>query len=72
MSFTEGTTWEKPELVVLTRTRPEEAVLDTCKTAKFETNGSPGAGGSNNGPNHTNDGCYQPAKCDICSSLASS
>lgn len=35
--------WEKPELIVLLRTRPEEAVLAACKTG-----GNAGAGGWRN------------------------
>lgn len=35
--------WEKPELIVLLRTRPEEAVLAACKTG-----GHAGAGGWRN------------------------
>jgi hypothetical protein len=29
-------TWEKPELVVLVRSRPEESVLAHCKTGGIE------------------------------------
>jgi hypothetical protein len=36
--------WSKPELIVLVRGRPEEAVLSACKvfpsSGPFETNGS--------------------------------
>jgi len=28
-----GKAWVRPELIVLVRSGPEEAVLDTCKTA---------------------------------------
>jgi hypothetical protein len=28
----EKKTWTKPELIIVVRTRPEEAVLDLCKT----------------------------------------
>jgi len=30
-------TWEKPELVVLTRSKPEEAVLGFCKQYRVDT-----------------------------------
>ena len=33
-------TWQKPELVVLVRNRPEEGVLATCKSGSYA--GSPG------------------------------
>ena len=35
--------WEKPQLVVLTRSRPEEAVLGWCKQVGLP-GGGPGAG----------------------------
>jgi hypothetical protein len=34
-------TWEKPELIVLVRSRPEEAVLATCK--RLAGGAAPGA-----------------------------
>ena len=33
-------TWQKPQLVVLARSNPEEAILTACKRATFGT-GSP-------------------------------
>lgn len=32
--------WQAPRLVILTRSKPEEAVLDTCKTVNVQA--SPG------------------------------
>ena len=49
--------WEKPELIVLVRSEPEETVLETCKT--FGLLGPP-----------TNSGCY--AGKDPCSELVAS
>ena len=37
--------WHKPEMIVLVRSNPEEAVLTPCKTT---TGGGPGAGASAN------------------------
>ena len=42
--------WVKPELIVLVRNRPEEAVLANCKTL-----GSLGPGGSGGGQGGTAD-----------------
>lgn len=33
-------TWQSPQLIILTRSKPEEAVLSGCKTSVFGT-GSP-------------------------------
>ena len=33
-------TWQAPQLIILARSNPEEAVLDTCKTVNLQT--SPG------------------------------
>jgi len=40
--------WEKPELIVLARSKPEEAVLQGCKAVTGFT-----------GPNDANTGCKQ-------------
>jgi len=37
--------WEKPELIVIVRSKPEEAVLNGCKLAGANP---PGPGSSNN------------------------
>jgi hypothetical protein len=52
--------WHQPELVVLVRGTPEEAVLSFCKAGP----GDPGAGGSNNnqGP-----GCGYSSCASSCS-----
>jgi hypothetical protein len=39
--------WQKPELIVLVRNKPEEQVLNACKTA-----------GTNTGWLNHNDSCY--------------
>ncbi len=50
--------WEKPELVVLVRGRPEEGVLATCKTGYIQ-------GGA--GPTNARDGCIYPlGQCGNC------
>jgi len=46
--------WEKPQLVVLTRSKPEEAVLGWCK--EFEIGAGPNAG-------------YLPYGCHVATSL---
>ena len=43
--------WEKPQLIVLVRSRPEEAVLFACK---LEVNGSGGADFNNDMCHSTN------------------
>lgn len=45
MKNTSKSLWHKPEMIVLVRSNPEEAVLTGCKTA---TGGGPQAGGSAN------------------------
>ena len=57
----EKKTWEKPELTVLVRSNPEEAVLGACKqsaipwaTSNFDGN------------------CYAPPTCVTCVSFAPS
>ena len=52
--------WKKPELIVLVRSRPEENVLDFCKTG--------GSGHINPSDSHV--GCmvgegYQSSDCDL-------
>lgn len=42
MSDLSGATWEKPELIVLVRSRPEEAVLTGCKSASVSGVGKNG------------------------------
>lgn len=53
--------WQKPELVVLVRTKPEEAVLAACKESSEESSG----------PNNYNNRCqiYEVSYCpnDQCS-----
>jgi len=43
----EKSRWKKPELIVLLRSKPEEAVLDACKTT-----------GSPSGSNGRDNTCY--------------
>jgi hypothetical protein len=52
--------WTKPELIVLVRGKPDEAVLDYCK----QTGGTGGAGSAGNDAA----GCIQPAPsvCQVC------
>ena len=58
----ENKDWEKPELIVLVRNKPEEAVLSSCKSA---------AGGDGNGAFLS--GCYVTVACEsVCSFAASS
>jgi hypothetical protein len=55
---TENKQWQKPELVVLVRSKPEEAVLTSCKVM----------GGS--GYHGTNNGCMWESLCQsVCSSI---
>lgn len=49
--------WAMPELIVLLRSKPEEAVLAACKQDK---------GGLNTGLGHTNNGCFQVPSCVSC------
>ncbi len=47
--------WRKPELVVLVRTNPEEAILGYCKTS------------SDTGPSDLYSGCYEDElNCTSC------
>lgn len=52
--------WTKPELIILVRSRPEEAVLDVCKHPGGQipapNNGTTGGGGFNMGCQYQN-GC---------------
>ena len=52
--------WEKPELIVLVRSKPEEAVLGVCKSGHGND-----PGGS--GPGYTNAQCEPYTNCTICS-----
>jgi hypothetical protein len=45
--------WEKPQLIILARSKPEEAVLTACKTDAT-------AGGNAS----QNAGCYSATACD--------
>jgi len=53
--------WNKPELLVLTRSNPEEAVLVGCKGAPVNVGGPAGTG--NNCKENSGSGlpCNQPA-----------
>jgi len=53
--------WEKPQLIVLVRSEPEEMVLQACKTNRRLTNGPRG---------FDNDGCFYSGYA--CSQLVSS
>jgi hypothetical protein len=46
--------WQKPELIILARTSPEEAVLAACKF------------GTINGPDHFLNQCYSARYIDWC------
>ena len=56
--------WKTPELIVLVRSKPEEAVLGVCKIS--DTAGS--------GPSGSFDFCYAETGgiCDVCSVLTTS
>lgn len=56
----EKTLWVKPQLVVVTRGRPEEAVLEACKAEK--------AGAAF----EVATGCYCQQGCAPCETIASS
>jgi hypothetical protein len=60
---TETKPWQKPELVILTRGNPEEAVLTGCKT---------GASAGSNGPGYTHACCIRDLPCHLCSDSTSS
>ncbi len=50
--------WQKPELIILVRSRPQESVLTACKVT----------GGY--GPNATNNACLWEHMCqNVCSSV---
>jgi hypothetical protein len=49
--------WSKPELIVLARSRPEEAVLDQCKSW------------TDAGPGYTHNGCRTLNKPGNCTSI---
>ena len=55
-------TWSKPELIVLVKGKPEEAVLAACKTA------------GSSGPNANFDFCVNAsgAGCGTCETISSS
>jgi hypothetical protein len=53
--------WTNPELIVLTRSKPEEAVLQVCKDG--------GAGWF--GPEHIAIGCDIIGGCNLCSAHSS-
>ena len=55
--------WKKPELTVLVRTRPEEAILGGCKTGVIVGD-----------PNGTNTTCYEnlAGPCPNCDNIATS
>jgi len=53
--------WQKPELIVLVRSKPEESVLQTCKVIYQEI-----------GPGYNASTCGQPAKPDLCMAICSS
>ena len=60
---TEKKQWTKPELIVLVRSKPEEAVLAACKVR-------PG-----NGPDCNDSTCYAVGQCgggNVCISWAAS
>jgi hypothetical protein len=55
--------WKTPELVVLVRSKPEEAVLKGCKTYPY-----PGSG-----PDDLFQGCtFKDTGCDYCSGWSDS
>ncbi len=58
--------WQKPELIILVRSKPEEMVLSSCKI-------SPTSGG---GPNSAQPafagGCISVFPCAVCSSFGTS
>jgi hypothetical protein len=54
--------WKTPELIVLVRSKPEEAVLTGCKT---QTKGG-------NGSNQAANGCRVTTTCAPCTAYATS
>lgn len=63
MEKEKGTSWQKPELIALVRSKPEEAVLAACKDNK---------GAGSGGPGYTQATCEPYVKCSICSDVVSS
>jgi len=62
MGFEEKLVWKTPELIVLVRSRPEEAVLTGCKIS-----------GSTTQPQSTESGCMKGnKKCKNCNAITSS
>jgi hypothetical protein len=59
--------WEKPKLVILVRSEPEERVLTTCKTGKSSAQ----PGDVYQGCDHTLDGAAM-AICSDCSTWGAS
>ena len=58
--------WKRPEMTVLVRSKPEEAVLIACKAGTFTTSID---------PNTSFSGCYfdvPVAGCQICTDIVSS
>ena len=56
-----GSTWSRPQLVAIARSKPEEAVLIVCK-------GAPGG----NGPSANDGGCLVPGTCAVCEATGGS
>lgn len=56
--------WSEPELIVLVRSKPEEAVLDACKGMRFSN--------ITGGPEGRATGCNIRTACTVCSTTASS
>ncbi len=52
--------WQKPQIIILVRSNPEEAVLTACKNSDFS------------GPTDMDGLCTQLPNCDICSVYTSS
>ena len=59
--------WQKPQLVVLLRSKPEEAVLTACKTASL----SAGPKNAQEGCGYDNDGVILNSEfvCSTCDGL---
>jgi hypothetical protein len=58
-------TWQKPKLVILVRTNPEEAVLSLCKMP-----GNFGGLAASISPAAEDAGCYWEVECNDCSELS--
>jgi hypothetical protein len=55
-------TWTKPQITIITKHKPEENVLSTCKVS-----------GSSTGSANGNSACYLDHSCvDICNALVAS